>query len=91
MIFILLVLLIVGGFSTLAPIARRLPDALDAWMEHRRAMAGDPDDLQHLASAVHELHDRMESMEDRMDLLHERQDFMERLVEGDAPDSSSRR
>ncbi len=45
MVFILLVLLIVGGFSILAPIARRLPDALDTWMAHRKELEGEPEDL----------------------------------------------
>lgn len=87
MIFILLVLLIVGGFSTLAPIARRLPDALDAWMAHRKEMAGGHEELQHLASAIHELQSRTERIEDQMDRIAERQDFMERLVEGDTSGS----
>lgn len=90
MIFILLVLLIVGGFSILAPIARRLPDALDTWMAHRQELAGEPEDLQHLASAVHELQSRVEAMDDRMEMITERQEFMERLVEGDTSAPPSR-
>ena len=83
MIFILLVLLIVGGFTTVIPLARRLPEALDTWVEHRKSLEPESEELQRLEAAVRDLQSRLDAMEDRVELLAERQDFTERLLEED--------
>ena len=83
MIFILLVLLIVGGFTTIVPLARRLPDALDTWVEHRKSLEPESEEIRHLEAAMRDLQARLDATEDRVALLAERQDVTERLLEVD--------
>ena len=90
MIFILLVLLILGGFATIVPLARRLPDALDTWVEHRKSLEPESEELQRLEAAVRDLRGRLDAMEDRVELLAERQDFTERLLEEDTSGAADR-
>lgn len=81
MAFIVVVILLVGGFASLTPFFRRLPDQIDRWLELHSSAEPDSDELRRLANDVREIQKRLETMEDRVGILAERQDFTERLLE----------
>lgn len=84
MAFSLVVLLMLGGFVVVIPLFRRLAKAIDVWLDQRRAIGPELDEIRQLRSDVHDLTSRLEATESRLDLLAERQEFVERLLEGEA-------
>jgi len=75
MIFVIVIIVLVGGFTLLFPLTRRLAEVLEKLYLKNGAEGTDADEVAALRGAVQALTDDVES-------LIERQDFTERLLEG---------
>ena len=78
MIFTLIVLGLIGGFTLLYPISRRLAEVLE------KRYLGDRDDSA-TADQVDALRRAVKALRGEVELLGERQDFTERLLERPRP------
>lgn len=74
MLFSLLVVLVIGGFILLFPLARRLGTLLELYVEERRKSEFPPPELEDIRRVV-------DSLQSEVERLRERQEFTERLLE----------
>ncbi len=82
MIFSLLILLAIGGFVLLFPLARRLGALAEEWLRIRRGEL-DAGANQTILDEIRGLHGHIAALDARLDAVAERQEFMESLVESD--------
>ena len=85
--FSLIVLLMLGGFIAFIPLFRRLAKAVDVWLEQRKALGANVSDLDELRSDLAELRSQHDAVHARMELIADRQEFVERLLEGERPET----
>ena len=75
MIFTIVVMVLLGGFTLLFPLTRRLAEVLEKHYLKDGAEGTDADEVAALRRAVHALREEVER-------IGERQDFTEKLLEG---------
>ena len=75
MIFVIVILVLVGGFALLFPLMSRLVAVLEKRYLKDGAEGADADEVAALRRAVHALREEVEQ-------IGERQDFTEKLLEG---------
>ena len=80
-IFAFLMVLTVGTFVLLFPMARRLGRIMEDWVALRRGSLPDRDAIDRIESTLEAISHRLESMDQRVDLVGERQEFLESLME----------
>lgn len=80
MVFVLLLVLVLGGIVLAFPVTRRLGDALDEWIRLRRQGRLGSDQAGRLEDELREVRERLETLERETDLLADRQAFTESLL-----------
>ena len=79
MIFTVILVLLIGGFVVLFPLTRRLGNALEVYLDQKREELPDPEDVERLRVAVHQLRKEVRQ-------LGEKQEFVEKLLQGAGPE-----
>lgn len=82
MIFTVILVLLIGGFIVLFPLTRRLGNALEVYLDQKREQLPDPEDVERLRVAVHQLRREVRQ-------LSEKQEFVERLLQGEGPEGEA--
>ncbi len=82
MIFTLVVLLLVGGFTLLFPLTRRLAAVLEKRYLGDGAENQNPEEVAALRQAMNDLRDTVHDLREEVEQIGERQDFAEKLLQG---------
>jgi len=78
MVFVVILVLLVGGFVVTYPVTRRLGKALEVYLEERSRNLPDADRIEDLGRAVRSLRDEVRA-------LSEKQEFVEKLLKDENP------
>ncbi len=80
MVYILILLLLIGGFILAYPITKRLGRLLEEWIVLRKGSLPEQEALARIEGAFGDMQRQIGSLEQRVDLISERQDFTESLL-----------
>lgn len=81
MAFALVMVLVIGGFVLLFPVARRLGTALEEWIAQRRELTPVQDGVDELRREIGELGALVSNLRGDLEDVRERQRFLEDLAE----------
>lgn len=82
MAFALIMVLVIGGFILLFPVARRLGAALEQWIARQRELTPVQDGVDELRREIGELGALVSNLRGDLEEVRERQRFLEELAEG---------
>ena len=81
MAFALVMVLVIGGFVLLFPVARRLGAALEEWIRRQRRLTPVQDGMKELRREIGELGALVSNLRGDLEEVRERQRFLEELAE----------